>query len=244
MTEETIVAVYDDVLAIEAACAELTDAGVPDDAISWTGAPIGTHAANGRAARERGFWSRLFGGEPDHDTAVYDCCVESGAHVLTVRAPATHVAEVAAILERHAPIDIDERAAAGGDTIYGSGEAVIPLSEERLAVGKRLVDRGTTRVRRFVVERPVSADVTLHAERVVVECRPAAAAAGAVPDFTDQVVEMRETDEEAVVGKTARVAEEVVMRRVANNRVETIHDTLRHEDVEVAHDDARPYRPV
>ncbi len=246
MTAETIVAIYDDVLSIEAACAELTEAGVPDDAISWTGAPIGAHSAN---ARPRGFWSSLFGGEPDHDTTVYDCCVESGAHVLTVRAPAEHVAEVAAILERHQPIDIDERAAghdlsgaasAGGDTIYGSGEAVVPLSEEQLSVGKRLVDRGTTRVRRFVVETAVAEDVTLHAERVVVERRPASGSVGANPAFTDKVVEMRETDEEAVIGKTARIAEEVVLHRVANDRVETIRDTLRHEDVEITRDGPTP----
>ena len=177
MTQETFVAVYDDVLSIEAACAELTEAGVPDDAISWTGAPIGTLHTSARPARERGFWSSLFGGEPDHDTGLYDRCVESGAHALTVRAPAEHVAAVAAILERHGPIDIDDRAAgydlagsasASGDTIYGSGDAVVPLSEERLSVSKRLVDRGTTRVRRFVVETTVAEDDKCQKEKTCV----------------------------------------------------------------------------
>ncbi len=241
MTQETIFAIYDDVLSIEAACAELTAAGVPDDAISWTGAPIGTTATHARPARERGFWSTLFGGEPDHDTAVYDHCIESGGNMLTVRAETAHVAEVVAILERHGPIDIEERAARyapADDTVYGSGEAVLSLSEEQMSVGKRLVDRGTTRVRRFVVETPVAEDVTLHAERVVVERHPVSGAVASTPAFTDQVFEMNETDEEAVVGKTARVTEEIALRRVANDRVETVRDTLRHEDVEITHDDA------
>ena len=240
MTTETIVAVYDDVLSTEAACADLAAAGVPEDAISWTGAPVGATAAHAPAVREPGFWHSLFGGEPDHDTAVYDRSVAGGASVLTVRAPAGDVDRIVSIMERHGPIDIEERAAGYGsaeaDTIYGSGEAVMPLSEERIEVGRRVVDRGTTRVRRFVVETPVAADVTLHAERVVVERRPVSAEATTTA-FTDQVIEMSQSDEEAVVGKTARVAEEVVLRKVGTDRIETVHDTVRREEVEITHDD-------
>ena len=36
-----------------------------------------------------------------------------------------------------------------------TGDEVIPLAEEQLEIGKRTVDRGTTRVRRYVVEKPV-----------------------------------------------------------------------------------------
>jgi hypothetical protein len=66
----------------------------------------GAHSAGGQ-----GFWSSLFGGEPDHDTAVYDRSLESGSSVVTVRVPDEHVDGVTRILERHQPIDIDERAA-------------------------------------------------------------------------------------------------------------------------------------
>jgi Domain of unknown function (DUF2382) len=41
---------------------------------------------------------------------------------------------------------------------------VQPQTEEQLEVGKRMVETGKTRVRRFVTEREVSADVTLHEE--------------------------------------------------------------------------------
>ena len=47
-------------------------------------------------------------------------------------------------------------------------EEVIPLAEEILVVGKRTVNTGTTRIRRYVVETPVEQDVSLVRERVVV----------------------------------------------------------------------------
>lgn len=256
MTQETIVAVYDTAAHADAAVLDLDAAGVPPDAISRTGGASGTVAASTSPVREQGFWSSLFGGEPEHDTAVYDRSVENGSSILTVRAPAEHVAGVTAILERHNPIDIDERSSSYGlgrtaprstpatapavaaDPTYGSGEAVIALSEEQIAVGKRLVDRGTTRVRRFVVETPVEQQVTLHSEHVSVERRPVTGTVASAPEFSERVIELTETDEEAVIGKTAHVVEEVVVRKQATDRVETIHDTVRREDVEITSNDA------
>jgi uncharacterized protein (TIGR02271 family) len=205
----------------------------------------------------------LFGGEPDHDTAFYDRSVESGSHVVTVKVSEQQVATVTNILERHNPIDIDERAASYGvggagttttttgetlgaataagarDTELRGSEERLQLSEEQIQVGRRLVNRGTTRIRRFVVERPVEENVTLHSERVSVERRPVTGDAQvADADFTDRVIEVTESDEEAVVGKTARVREEVVVRKDAADRVETVQDTVRHEDVEITKDGA------
>ena len=51
---------------------------------------------------------------------------------------------------------------------------------------------------------------------------------------------MTETDEEPVVGKTARVKEEVVVRKEAADRVETVRDKVRREDVEITNDDRTP----
>ncbi len=115
------------------------------------------------------------------------------------------------------------------------GEQVLPLSEEQLDVGKRTVDRGTTRVRRYVVEKPVEENVTLHGERVTVERRQPVetTAAPGTGAFEERVVEVRETAEEPVVAKTARVAEEVVVGREATERTETVRDTVRREEVEV-----------
>jgi stress response protein YsnF len=50
------------------------------------------------------------------------------------------------------------------------------------------------------------------------------------------VVEVRETSEEPVIAKTARVVEEVVIGREATERTETVKDTVRREEVEVSKD--------
>ena len=74
MTDETIVAVYDTAAHAEAAIAGLKAANVPESAISMHAGTATTSATTTTAApvREEGFWASLFGGEPDHDTAVYD----------------------------------------------------------------------------------------------------------------------------------------------------------------------------
>ncbi len=263
MTDETIVAVYDTAAHADAAVRDLQAANVPADAISRQPSTTGT-ATGSAPPREKGFWSNLFGGEPDHDTSVYDRSVEGGSHVVTVKAPESYVASVTSILERHNPVDIDERATGYGVGTAGAttttttrempgtmaaastpatalrgGEEKLQLSEEQISVGKRLVNRGTTRIRRFVVETPVEENVALHSERVSVERRPVSGDARVTnADFTDKTIEMTETDEEAVVGKTARVKEEVVVRKDAADRVETVHDTVRREDVEITKDAA------
>jgi uncharacterized protein (TIGR02271 family) len=260
MPEETIVAVYDTAAHADAAVRDLEAAHVPTSAISRQ--PSTTTVGTTQPVREQGFWAGLFGGEPDHDTAVYDRSIESGSHVVTVKVPDEHVAGVTSILERHNPIDIDERATAYGlgtggttttttretagaptvgarDTTHLGGEQKLQLAEEQLTVGKRLVNRGTTRIRRFVVETPVEENVALHSERVSVERRPVTGDARVTDaDFTDKTIEMTETDEEAVVGKTARVKEEVVVRKDVADRVETVRDTVRREDVEITKDGA------
>src|SRR5690242_17671798 len=241
MNEEIIVAVYDTEAHAAAAVRDLEAAHVPPEAISrhaGTGSMSGSAGSGANAAGGQGFWSSLFGGEPDHDTAVYDRSLESGSSVVTVRVPDEHVDGVTRILARHQPIDIDERAASlglgasrtpvaaanthsSGETALGTGgEEVIALSEEQLTVGKRLINRGTTHIRRFVVETPVEENVTLRSERVSIDRRPASAGARVDDaDFTDRTIEVAETDEEAVIGKTARVKEEVVVHKEATDQI-------------------------
>ena len=51
--------------------------------------------------------------------------------------------------------------------------------------------------------------------------------------FADKTVEVTETNEEAVVAKTARIAEEVVIHKDVQQDAETIRDTVRRDKVEV-----------
>ena len=122
-----------------------------------------------------------------------------------------------------------------GTAATGTGtEQVISLSEESLQVGKRAVDRGTTRVRRYVVERPIEEQIRLRNETVSVFRRPVTGAATVGSDaFSDREIVVNETDEEAVVAKSAHVVEEVVVQKGVEERVETVRDTLRKEEVEI-----------
>lgn len=115
-----------------------------------------------------------------------------------------------------------------------NGEERLPVVEESLVVGKREVDRGGVRVYSHVVEEPVSADVTLRDETIQVERRPVnrvATAADFAPDA--RTIEVRAMGEEAVVGKAARVVEEVLVGKESSQRTEAIHDSVRRTEVEV-----------
>ena len=119
-----------------------------------------------------------------------------------------------------------------GGTI-GEREETMPLAAEELEVGKREVDRGATRIRRYVVERPVEEQIRLRDESVAVFRRPASGHTVAPDAFTEKTIEMTETEEEAVVSKRAYVVEEVVIQKKVGERVETVRDTVRREEVDV-----------
>ena len=88
-------------------------------------------------------------------------------------------------------------------------------------------------MRRYVVEHPAEAQVSLHQERVEVERRaPTAGQTGERP-FEESVVEVTETREEPVVRKTVQPGEAVSVRKTAEDRTETVRDTVRESKVEV-----------
>ncbi len=124
---------------------------------------------------------------------------------------------------------------AATDSTAGSKEATIPVIQEELQVGKRQVDRGGVRVYQRVSETPVDETVRLREEQVRVERRPVdqPASAADLAAFKEGTIEVRETAEEPVIAKTARVVEEVVVGKEARERTEEIHDTVRRTDVEV-----------
>jgi len=111
----------------------------------------------------------------------------------------------------------------------------IPVVEEQLKVGKREVQRGGVRVFSRVVETPVSESIGLREEHVNVERhqvdQPVSSTDSAA--FKEQEITLRETAEEPVIEKTARVVEEVVVGKQVTERQEQISDTVRHTEVEV-----------
>ena len=210
----------------------------------------------------RRFFADLFGAdEAEGDSGRYAESIRRGGTVLIVDAVDETEADRARGLlsSMDGTVDIDERAsqwsregwagfdarassdmprsmAAGTEgTTRTEGEKVMPVVQEELQVGKRAVSNGGVRVIQRVTETPVNEMIRLRAERATIERRPAdrPASEADFANFKEGTIEVRETTEEPVVAKTARVVEEVVVGKEVQERTETVADTVRRTDVEV-----------
>ena len=260
MNYEKIVTLFDTPEHAEAARRNLESAGFPASEISVV-SKKGLPSA-GESLREPGLWHRLFGRDIEqHEATVYGRTVESGGVVLTLRAAETDISRAMGILNAHNAVDVLGRAvdhgilpaaravgapvvaeaasAAATITAPVSREQVLRLAEEQLEVGKRLVECGSTRIRRFVTQKPVEAKITLHEEHANVVRRGVSDPAFLKDiDWSDKTIEVMETDEQAVVSKSARIAEEVVISKTGSDRVETVRDTVRRQQAEVERQNA------
>ena len=213
---------------------------------STTMSPDATGTAEsgtGIGHRISNFFSSLTGGDENAHNS-YAQGVNQGGALLSVKAEDDQANSVAALLRQHGARDIEggTRSASYEETTdkyrgtetATTGQTSIPVVEEELVVGKREVDLGGVRVYSHIVERPVSADVSLHNESIDIGRRavnrPATAA-----DFQtgSQPIELRAMGEEAVVGKTARVVEEVTVGKQGSDRTETINDSVRKTEIDV-----------
>jgi uncharacterized protein (TIGR02271 family) len=201
---------------------------------------IGSGGGTGIGEKISGFFSNLTGGD-EHAHNHYATGVNAGGALLTATVADEEAEDVAEILKAHGARDIEggyQGSASAGVPVYGESSAAttgatsIPVVEEELVVGKREVDRGGVRIYSHLVERPVEEDVTLREEHINVERRPVNRPATAA-DFEvgrGGVIELNATGEEAVVGKTSRVVEEI---SVGKTSTEAIHDTVRKTEVDV-----------
>jgi uncharacterized protein (TIGR02271 family) len=178
-------------------------------------------------------------GIPDEEAHTYAEGVRRG-HTLVIAKISDEQADLArAAMDRHNPIDIHAEAAnwraEGWSGRADLGESdTIPVTQEELAVGKRAVDTGGVRVHSHVTEQPAEADVRLHQERVQVERMPVdRPVADSERAFQERSVEARESEEQPVVSKTARVVEEMRLRKQGEEHEEHVEDTVRRTDVDV-----------
>lgn len=109
------------------------------------------------------------------------------------------------------------------------------MIEEQLNVGKRVVQRGGVRVHTTVSSRPVEEKINLREKNVTVNRRPVDRKVldADMKNFKDGDFTVTTQAEEAVVGKTSRVVEEVVIDKEMTERTETVRDTVKRTDVEV-----------
>lgn len=97
------------------------------------------------------------------------------------------------------------------------------------------MERGGASIRSRIVEKPVEASVRLREEHVVVN-RHAVNRAVTNADLASVKqgdIRITEHAEVPVVGKEARVVEEVVVGKSVTEHQETVRDTVKRTDVEV-----------
>lgn len=250
----TVTAMFDSRADAEAARERLLAANLDADNVKiHDQSSVGDASRGYSSHREPGMWASLKNAFlPDEDRYAYEEGMRRGAFLLTADVDENEADEAVRALEDANTVDIEGRAGqwrsqgwnpsntakSGAADRRATGQAGdeehIDLVEEQLVVGKREVERGGVRIRSYVTEKPVHEQIRLRDETISVERRPVDRAVAAGDDaFRDRTIEMTETDEEAVVGKKARVVEEVALRKTAEDRVEDINETVRRTEIDV-----------
>lgn len=260
MNNRTLVAAFPDHSTAHQAARELEGIGVPADAIqvnsSQQTTTVGSSSYGNAQQHESGFagwWHSLFGSEHDQDErAGYESAIAGGGAVLTATVPSEHEDRAVDILNRYGTVEdggretttrraesLTSNPAAGRttgttDRTTGTGQP-LQVVEEELEVGKRAVQRGGVRVYTHVVNKPVEQEVRLREEHVTVDRHPVNREINPaeLSGLRDQTIEVTEMAEEAVIGKRARVVEEVVVGKQATERVEKVRENVRRSEVQV-----------
>jgi uncharacterized protein (TIGR02271 family) len=234
---------------------------VTEEVSATTSAPAQQREGQGALDSVRSFFADLFGSDDtDREVITYAEAVKRGGGLVKVEVEEEETDAARSALEAAGAVDIEEQArlwgSSGGSASAASvgqgagvattrrsdasqssveGEEVIPVVQEELKVGKRTVQTGAVRVYARAVERPVQESVTLRSEHAEVERRPVdrPATEADLQAFKDRTIEVKETAEQAVVAKTARVVEEVLVGKTASERTEQISDTVRETRVDV-----------
>jgi uncharacterized protein (TIGR02271 family) len=175
----------------------------------------------------------------DEERRHYEDRLSKGRSIVIAKAAGERAREAADIMMRHGAGREEEEALGEPreEAMLGrearEGETTIPVVEEELKVGKREVSRGGVRIYAHTEEVPVEEEVKLKGERITVERRPVDRPAGPGTETPSGVTEIRETAEEPVISKEARVVEEVVVGKETTERTEKIKETLKKTEVEI-----------
>jgi uncharacterized protein (TIGR02271 family) len=178
---------------------------------------------------------------PEPDVNTYLEGVRQGGTIITANVSDSAVSRAAEIMSGYNMVNLKKRATelqkSRSDLRLSDpakSDNVLEVVEEELQVGKEKVERGRMRIYNVVSEHEVSQDVGLKDETLRVQRRPVNRAVKVNPDlFKERSFEMVEMDEVALVGKTARVVEEVSLGKEVADKVETIKETLRRQDVQI-----------
>lgn len=200
-------------------------------------------------------------GVPEEEANYYAEGIRRGGTMVSITTDESSVNRAQDIMNRHNPIDLEGRATSWRESGWtGYSERAAPYTvdaisserdrwrtmdvgeqehidvvEEQLQVGKREIEGGGVRVRKYMTAQPVEEQIRLREEHVRVERRPVdrPASESDFDTFREGVIEVTEHREEPIVSKTARVVEEVLVDKDVTERTETVRDTVRRTDVEV-----------
>ena len=121
-----------------------------------------------------------------------------------------------------------------GDT--AEGQPTVTRSEEELRVGKRDVEAGRVRLRKWVETEPVQEQVELRRETARVERQPIDDVVSDA-EIGEEQVEVALSGEEAVVDKQTVAKERISVDTDVETTQETISDEVRRERVDVEGED-------
>jgi uncharacterized protein (TIGR02271 family) len=129
---------------------------------------------------------------------------------------------------------------ASREGVTGTDEGSLTRSEEELRVGKREVETGRVRLRKWVETEPVEADVSLERETVHLNREPINQPVSGA-EIGEQTIETTLRAEEPVVDKQVVARERVSLDKDVEVEQRTVSDEVRRERVEVD-DDTRASR--
>lgn len=185
---------------------------------------------------------------PESYRGYYSEGVRRGGVLVSIAVSDEDAERATELMNKHDAIDVEQRAEswkkAGwtgfkeGMPAYTSEEIakerkVLPVTEEKVKVGKRQVAKGGVRVYSRVIATPVEEEISLREEHAKIERRTVDRPAAAGEAFEEESIEITETAEEPVVSKEARVKEEVVVGQEATEKKEKIRETARRTEVKV-----------
>ena len=130
---------------------------------------------------------------------------------------------------------------AGRERVGTADEAELVRSEEELQVGKRQVEAGRVRVRKWVETEPVEADVELRRETARVSRQPIDQPVSGA-EIGEQEIEVPLEAEEAVAQKQTVAKERIDIDTDVERERETVRDEVRKERVEIEGDDVEERR--
>ncbi len=239
----TVVGIFNNADEARSAVDQLVNRGFDRSNIDYaTGS--GYNTDENRNDNESGisrFFKNLF--EDKDERERYTRVAKNGC-IVTVHTQSPGEADRASeLLDEYGAVDVDEKdreyrtenSDYFNDTNRNKETRKIPVVEENLEVGKRVVETGGVRLRSRIIEKPVEETIRLREEHVNVERTKVnrEATDADFDNFKDETIEVREYGEVPVINKNAKVVEEVSVNKTVDQREETVRDNVRRKEVDV-----------